>query len=89
MQEVHVYDPRTRTLETVVSMVDADEKATSPNLENCTEFQQESTFFLCGRDEDSLSLKDFLRFVLFQESLVHLEGMEYGNTELEILDACV
>ena len=26
---------------------------------------------------------------MFQESLVHLEGMEYGNSELEILDACV
>ncbi|KXG23549.1 hypothetical protein SORBI_3008G108700, partial [Sorghum bicolor] len=89
MQEVHVYDPRTRTLETVVSVVDADEKATSPNLENRTKFQQESTFSLCGRDEDLLSSKDFLRFVLFQESLVHLEGMEYGNTELEILDARV
>ena len=84
-----MYDPRTRTLETVVSVVDADEKATSPNLENRTKFQQESTFSLCGRDEDLLSSKDFLRFVLFQESLVHLEGMEYGNTELEILDARV
>lgn len=88
MQEVHVYDPRTRTLGTVVSVLDADEATTSPNHENFTEFQQESTFSLCDRSEDLPSSKDFLRFVMFQESLVHLEGMEYGNSELEILDVC-
>ena len=91
MQEVHVYDPKTRTLETVLSVVNVGEAATSPERENVTdEVQQGSPFSLYDdRSEDLPSSKDYLRFVMFQESLVHLEGMEYGNSELEILDACV
>lgn len=70
----------------MVSVVDADEATTSPECENFTEFQQEFLFSLRDHSEDLPSSKDFLRFVMFQESLVHLEGMEYGNSELEILD---
>ena len=86
-----MYDPKTRTLETVLSVVHVGEAATSPERENVTdEVQQGSPFSLYDdRSEDLPSSKDYLRFVMFQESLVHLEGMEYGNSELEILDACV
>lgn len=87
MQEVHVYDPKTRTLETLVSAVHADEATTSSQRENSTASQQEPPpFSLCNHSEDLPTSKDYLRFVMFHESLVHLEGMEYGNGELEMLD---
>uniref|UniRef100_A0A0D3HV88 F-box domain-containing protein n=1 Tax=Oryza barthii TaxID=65489 RepID=A0A0D3HV88_9ORYZ len=88
MQEVHVYDPKTRTLETLVSAVHADEAMTRSQRQNSTASQQESPpFSLCNHSEDLPTSKDYLRFVMFHESLVHLEGMEYGNSEFEILDA--
>ncbi|KAL6643194.1 hypothetical protein ACP70R_021375 [Stipagrostis hirtigluma subsp. patula] len=86
MHEVHVCDPKTRTLETVASMVDTANAPVSQAYP-CYKRDHNTGFPTSEEFPGYPTSEEFPRIVMFQESLVHVAGMEYGTINIEHLHA--